>query len=63
MKEIIKEIIGLFIIITISCIIAELGDEEQSVLTNPLKFFGVMLGMSIIGGLITHWIKSKTKQA
>jgi hypothetical protein len=63
MKEIIKEIAGLFIIITISCIVAELGDEEQKVLTNPVRFFAFMLASSIIAGLITHWIKRKTKQA
>lgn len=59
MNKIVKEIILLFIVVVFANMVVEFGEEEKSYLTNPVKFFGVALGVSIIGGFINHWVKSK----
>jgi hypothetical protein len=59
MKQIIKEILLLFILVIFSNIIVEFIAEGTILIKNPIKFFGVALGVSIIGGFITHWVKSK----
>jgi hypothetical protein len=57
MKKIIKEILILFIIIVLTNMLIEIGDEQKSYLTKPLRFFGSAVVISIIAGYVTYRIK------
>ncbi len=62
MSNLIKEIISIFVIIVIVNVIIEFGVEEKSFFAKQIRFFGVAIIMSIIGGLILNWWKSSPKE-
>jgi hypothetical protein len=43
-------------------VILEFGVEGKSFFAKQIRFFGVAIIMSIIGGLILHWWKSSPKE-
>lgn len=59
MKKIGKEILWLFGITVFSNVIVEVGEEEKNYMTNPIRFFGVSIVMSIIGGYL--WVKIRER--
>ncbi len=62
MSNLIKEIISIFVILVIVQVILEFGVEEKSFFAKQIRFFGVAIIMSIVGGLILHWWKSSPKE-
>ncbi len=60
MSNLIKEIISIFVIVVIVQVILEFGVEEKSFFSKQIRFFGVSIIMSIIGGLILHWWHSSS---
>jgi len=62
MSNLIKEIISIFVIVVIVHVILELGVEEKSFFAKQIRFFGVSIIMSIIGGLTLHWWNSSPKE-
>lgn len=59
MKEIFKEFLFVFTIVVFVNIILDLGEEEFRFFAKPVKFFGLAILLSVIGGSIVHWIKNR----
>lgn len=62
MRNLIKEIISIFVIIVIVHLILELGEEQKSFFDKQVRFFGVAIIMSIIGGFLVSWWKSNSTE-
>tara|TARA_R110000737_G_scaffold303303_1_gene310487 strand:+ start:987 stop:1187 length:201 start_codon:yes stop_codon:yes gene_type:complete len=59
MNNLLKEITILFIIIVFSNVLVTFVGCKD-VMANPIRFFGVAIVISIIGGFVTKWIKNRT---
>jgi len=52
MKRLIVQIVRVFLIVVFSNLIVDWADRDGQFLEEPLKFFGVAVVMSIIGGFL-----------
>jgi len=62
MKALLKEILFIFCIVVFANIIVDLGEEEQRFLVKPVKFFGLAVLLSTVGGLLMYWIKNRKSE-
>lgn len=62
MRSLIIQIVSVFLIIVFSNLIVDWADQDGQFLEEPLKFFGVAIVMSIVGGVLLDRINKRTKQ-
>ena len=61
MNNLLKEILTLFVVVVLSNVLVELGEEEKKFLVKPVRFFGGAIILSIIGGFFMNWMKNRKK--
>ena len=63
MSNLLKRVFTIFMTIVFVQIAFEVGEEEKSFIVSPFKFFGIAFVLSIVSGLISHWIDKRKKEA
>jgi len=52
----------MFIVVVISNLIVDIGEEEKTYLTKPIRFFSGAILVSVIGGYGMNWINNYSKR-
>jgi hypothetical protein len=56
-KKLFGEILQIFIIVVVSNMLVDIADNQKKFLPDPVKFFGLALAMSIVGGIVAYRAK------